>query len=105
VKKLFLSGVLVLTLVGCTTTSAFQSISATETAVLAANRVYLDQVVTGKVSTNSVPTVEAVFNDTQLSLHAAAAIASGGGSAPVPPAVLAKATAFTNTVVLAGGKL
>lgn len=97
-----------LTLVsGCKTgsTTAYQTISATETAVLAANKIYLTQVVLGKVATNSVPTVEAAFNDTQLALASAAAFASGGSSAPIPAAAMAKATSFTNTVVSAGGKL
>jgi len=91
--------------ISCSTTSAFQTISATETSVLAANRIFLDQVVTGQVPTNNVPIVEAAFNDTQLALHAAAVAASGGGSAPVPAAVLTKATSFTNIVTSAGVKL
>ena len=90
---------------GCTTTSAFQTISGAETSVSAAYHIYLDQVVTGQIPTNGVPIVSASYNDTQLSLHAAAVIASGGRSSPVPPAALAKATAFTNTVRTAGGKL
>jgi len=77
---------------------AYQTIGATEAAVLAANLAYLDQVVTGVVKTNGVPTVEAAFNDTQMALRAAAAIASGGTNAAVPATSLAKATAFTNTI-------
>lgn len=80
--------------------TSYQSIAATESAVLAANSAYLDQVVSGQVKTNGVPTVEAAFNDTQLALHTAAAIAAGGSSAAVPATVLAKATAFTNTIVV-----
>ena len=90
-----------LLVVGCAilgSKTAFQSISATETAVILANKAYLDSVVTGAVKTNGVPVVEAAFNDTQLALHAAAAVASGGNNAPVPPTALAKATAFTNTI-------
>ena len=94
-----------LILVGCATKTAYQTISAVETSVLAANKIYLTQVVTGQIPTNSVPVVEASFNDTQLALAAAAAIASGGSSAAVPAATLAKATAFTNVIVTAGGKL
>lgn len=78
--------------------TAYQSISATEAGVLAANAAYLDSVVTGLAKTNGVPAVEAAFNDTQLALHSAAALASGGVSAPVPAAVLAKAMLFTNTI-------
>lgn len=105
-KKLLVAGALALVIVGCATSkTAYQSIYTTEVAVSAANRIYLDQVVTGQVPTNSVPTVEAIFNDTQLALHSAAAIASGGSSAAVPAATLAKATGFTNAVRTAGGKL
>lgn len=78
--------------------TAFQSIGATEQAVLAANQAYLDLVVTGQVKTNGVPVVEAAFNDTQMTLRAAAALASGGNNAAVPATALAKASAFTNTI-------
>ena len=80
--------------------TAYQTIAATEAAVSTANMAYLDSVVTGTVKTNGVPAVEAAFNDTQMALRAAAAIASGGSSAPVPATVLAKATAFTNTITI-----
>lgn len=93
-----------LLLCGCATRTAYQSIAATETAVLAANAAYLDTVVTGQTSTNSVPMVEAAFNDTQLALHAAAVTASGGSSAPVPSATAVKAMNFTNLVNAVTGK-
>ncbi len=80
--------------------TVFQTIKATEEAVLAANGAYLDAVVTGQIKTNGVPQVEAAFNDTQMALHSAAVVASGGINAPVPQTVLAKATAFTNTITL-----
>ena len=80
--------------------TVYQTIAATEAAVSTANMAYLDSVVTGTVKTNGVPAVEAAFNDTQMALRAAAAIASGGSSAPVPATVLAKATAFTNTITI-----
>jgi hypothetical protein len=35
-----------------------------------------------------------------MALHTAAVVASGGINAPVPQTVLAKATAFTNTITL-----
>lgn len=85
-------------------TVAYQTIGATESAVQAANLAYLDSVVIGKTPTNSVPTVEAAFNSTQMALRAAAAIASGGSSAAVPASVLAQATAFTNTINAAQSK-
>jgi len=91
-----------LSMASCTTsqqTIAFQSISTVEAGVVAANGAYLDAVVTGIAPTNGVPTVEAAFNDTQLALHTAAVLASGGSSAPTPPATFAKAVAFTNTIV------
>lgn len=91
-------------LFGCSTQSAYQSISAIEAAVLSANAAYLDSVVSGATATNSVPTVEAAFNDTQLALHSAAAIASGGASAPVPAATATKAANFTNMVSTLIGK-
>jgi len=84
--------------------TAYQTIGATEAAVLAANGAYLDSVVIGVAPTNNVPKVEAAFNDTQLALRTAAALASGGLSAPVPATVLAKATAFTNTINAASVK-
>lgn len=89
---------LALVLIGCATKTAYQTIAATETAVLAANAAYLDSVVSGQTTTNGVPQVEAAFNDTQLALHAAAAVASGGASAPVPAATATKAANFTNLV-------
>lgn len=94
----FVAMPLILFIPGCSSaqTTAYKSIAATETLVVNANSAFLDSVVTGQTPTNSVPQVEAAFNDTQIALHAAAAIASGGNSAPVPPAVNAKATAFIN---------
>lgn len=97
-KKTLLSLCLVVTVAASCPRTAYQSISATETAVLNANAAYLDSVVSGVTPTNSVPTVEAAFNDTQLALHAAAVVASGGASAPVPAATAAKAQSFTNMV-------
>lgn len=85
---------------GCTTTSAYQTIAASETAVLKANSAYLDGVVSGVIPTNNVPQVEAAFNDTQLALHAAASVASGGMNAPVPAAVAVKVMNFTNSAAL-----
>lgn len=85
-------------LIGCATKTAYVSIATMELATLSANHAYLDRVFTGQIPTNSVPTVEAAFNDTQLALHAAAAIASGGSSAPIPPATLVKVSNFTNLV-------
>jgi len=102
--KILIAIAVALVLVGCATKTAYQTISATETAVLAANGAYLDSVVTGQTATNSVPTVEAAFNDTQLALHAAAAVASGGSAAPVPPAAAIKAQNFTNLVQSVKGK-
>lgn len=95
-----------LTAASCPNKTSYETIASTEAAVLAANAAYLDSVVTGQTSTNSVPTVEAAFNDTQLALHAAAAAAQGGASAPVPPSVAVKASNFTNlaAVVSAQGK-
>ena len=97
-----------MTFIGCTTPSAqsviYQSIATTEAGVIAANAAYLDSVVTGITPTNSVPKVEAAFNDTQMALHTAASIASGGSSAPVSPAVFQKAVAFTNTINSVQGK-
>lgn len=84
--------------------AAYQTIGATEQAVLAANMAYLDSVVTGRTATNSVPTVEAAFNATQLALRSAAAVASGGTNAAVPATVMAQATAFTNVINTAQGK-
>lgn len=86
-----------LCLIGCTTsqqTTAFKTIGTAEAAVINANRAYLDSVVTGQTPTNSVPTVEAAFNDTQLALHQAAAMASGGTNAPVPAVAQVKAQNF-----------
>lgn len=77
---------------------AYQAISTTEAAVIAANSAFLDSVVTGRTPTNSVPKVEADFNALQLALHAAASVASGGASAPTPPALFVQATTFTNTI-------
>ena len=85
-------------LIGCTTQTAYQTIAASETAVLNANAAYLDSVVSGITPTNGVPQVEAAFNETQLALHAAAAVASGGANAPIPTAVAVKVMNFTNNV-------
>ena len=97
--KLALLAALALCIGGCTTsqqTTAFKTIGAAEAAVSSANHAYLDAVVTGQIPTNSVPQVEAAFNDTQLTLHTAAALASGGSNAPPPAVASAKATAFIN---------
>ena len=91
-------------LVGCATKSSYQSIAAAEAIVSNANSAYLDSVVTGQTPTNNAPQVEAAFNDTQLALHAAAVLASGGSSAPVPPATAVKVTNFTNLVNSVQGK-
>lgn len=104
-RTISLLSICVVLIVGaCATKTAFQTISATETAVLNANSAYLDSVVSGATPTNSVPQVEAAFNDTQLALHSAAAIASGGASAPVPAATATKAQSFTNLVNSVIGK-
>ena len=78
--------------------TAYQTIGAAESAVLAFNIAYLDSVVTGVTPTNSVPTVEAAFNDTQLALRTAAALASGGTNAPIPAVTNVKVINFTNMV-------
>lgn len=88
-----------LVLIGCTTsqqTTAFKTIGTAEAAVIGANAGFLDSVVTGQTSTNAVPTVEAAFNATQLALHQAAALASGGTNAPPSPATAAQAQNFIN---------
>ncbi len=85
---------LALALVACKTTSSYQSIAATETLVLNANSAYLESVVSGQTRTNEVPVVEAAFNDIQMVLHSAAAIAQGGASAPVTPGVAGQANSF-----------
>ncbi len=101
-KRLFLGLLLVGMTMGMTcknnNQTAYQTIGAVEQAVLLANQAYLDLVVTGQTPTNSVPGVEAAFNDTQLTLRTAAALASGGTNAPIPAAVMVKATGFTNTI-------
>jgi hypothetical protein len=79
-------------------TGTYQTIAATETIVLNANSAYLNSVVLGQVQTNNVPVVERAFNDTQLSLKLAAVLASGGASAPVPPATKAQADSFVKLV-------
>jgi len=107
-KRIFLAGLLLampLAPVGWTgmtcannNQTAYQTIGAAEAAVLAANSAFLDSVVTGLTPTNSVPQVEAAFNDTQMALHTAASIASGGNNAPIPTATNAKVMSFTNLV-------
>lgn len=77
---------------------AYQTIGSAEAAVSSVNSAYLDGVVTGQIPTNSVPQVEAAFNDTQLTLHSAAVIAAGGDKAPIPALANAKVVAFTNLV-------
>lgn len=66
--------------------------------MLNANSAYLDAVVSGKIPTNSVPQVEAAFNDTQMTLHAAVVLAQGNTAAPVTPAAAGTANSFTNLV-------
>lgn len=95
-KRLLL--IIPIVLLGCVTPSktAYQTIATAEAAVLAANSAYLDSVVLGHTPTNSVPSVEAAFNDTQLALRTAAALASGGNAAPIPAMTNAKVINFTN---------
>ena len=61
-----------------------------------ANAAYLDAVVSGNAPTNSVPTVEASFNDTQMALRLAASATQGGSQAAVPADVATKAQNFIN---------
>ena len=89
---------LVLIVVGCSTTTAYKTIATTEAAVLSANSAYLDSVVSGQTKTNDVPRVEQAFNATQMALHSAAALASGGANAPVPATVNTQVMDFTNLV-------
>lgn len=96
--KKFLSLVALTVFIGCSTTTAYKTIATTEAAVSSANSAYLDSVVTGQTRTNDVPRVEQAFNSTQMALHAAAAIASGGSGASTPPAVAAQASDFQNLV-------
>lgn len=84
--------------------TAYATLSTVEQGVLLANQAYLDTVVTGMSSTNAVPTVEAAFNDVQLTIRTAIALSTGGGAATAPAAVVAKATAFTNTINVASHK-
>lgn len=79
-------------------TAAYRSIGAAETVTITANQVFLDSVVAHTTPTNSVPQIEAAFNTTQMALHAAAIVASGGNNAPVPASVAAQVTQFTNAV-------
>lgn len=101
-KQILLVSSVAMIIAGCSSLTssktAFQTLQTAETAVLAANAAFLDRVVTGQVATNTVPTVEAAFNDTQLAIHTAAASASGGLNAPIPLATNAKVMSFTNMV-------
>ncbi len=97
-KKLILLLCAVMGMTACNTPRSYQSIAATEDLVLTVNSLYLSAVVSGQVSTNGVPEVEAAFNDTQMALKIAAVMASGGASATVPKANKAQADSFIKLV-------
>lgn len=79
-------------------TTTYNSLASTETTVSAAYSAYLDSVLKGQTSTNSVPQVSKVYNDVQTAITAAIAAAQYNPTNPAPQNVLDLANSLANLI-------
>lgn len=94
-KKLLISLGLCVALVGCTTnqiTVAYKTLYSVEHVTVSTYDGYLDSVVKGQTSTNSVPKVSKAFNDFQASYIVALDAAEFNTNALAPSSLLQEST-------------
>lgn len=85
-------------------TTAYTTLATTGLTVNGAYTAYLKLVVTGKVATNSVPSISAAYNDFQLAYGAALTLAQYNPNAIAPSNVVASANALVSKITLSEGK-
>ena len=103
-KNLLLSLSLVL-LVGCASQSrvVYNTLAAVETTTVGAYNAYLDLVVKGNLTTNSVPVVSKDFNIFQTSWTAAVMVAQWNTNTVAPQAVVDLSTTVLTDINLVEG--
>lgn len=92
---------------GCSTSQQRQSINTLASvgqATDAAVKTYLDQVLAGKVKTNSVPSVMARYTEFQMAYNAALTLATLNTNAPPDPGTVAAAANVKSAINVAKGK-
>lgn len=102
----YLAGLaLVIVAIGCVSQSRklYQSLATVEVVTTGAFSSYLDLVVTGKLSTNSVPTVSADYNAFKQVWSAAVVIAQWSTNAVAPANVTAASTKVLTDINAAKG--
>lgn len=88
-------------LVGCTTTqqtTEYKTVAAAEASVSGAYSAYLDLVVTGKITTNSVPRVSKAFNAFQATANGVV-VTRGLFATNAPPPDLVQAAADAIAII------
>lgn len=94
-------------LTGCSTsqqTVSYQTLSGLETATSAAYSAYIDLVVSGKVTTNDVPTVSHAFNDFQAAMVLATIAVQNNTNLTAPTNLVTEAAAVVTLINTIEGK-
>jgi hypothetical protein len=103
-----LAGVTVLgTLQGCTTTqqtATYKTLYTLEASTTTAYIAYVQTVIAGTTSTNSLPTVSKAFNDFQAAMVLAAALNQNNTNALAPTSLQTEAIDLVNLIAAVKGK-
>lgn len=104
--RLLLPLVSLVLLIGCTTSQielAYKTLYSTEHTVISAYDGYLDTVVKGQTSTNSVPTISKAYNTFQASYIIALDAAQYNTNALAPSALVQEANDVVGLIITAKG--
>ncbi len=92
---------IIVTETGCTTTqqtAAYKTLYSLEQTTTAAVDAYYAGAIKGTWSTNGIPAVSRAYDDFQLSMTAAVALAAGNSNAVAPAGLVDKSTGIINTI-------
>ena len=101
IVTLLVAPMLVIPTIGCKTSQQRQAVNTLFTVGKSVDKVYagyFDLVVAGKISTNTVPRVSAVYMNFQTMFKAGVEFVASNTNAAAPQFVLDAATSFTQTV-------
>ena len=106
-RKTLLTCILLAALVGCTTnqqTIAYKSLYTVEKVTTGAYDGYLDSIIVGQTTTNSLPRVSSAFNKFQASFVVALDAVQFNTNAPAPASLVVESQDVLNLIVQLKGK-
>lgn len=88
-------------IIGCTTSqqkATYNTLYSLESAVTASVDAYDAQIISGSISTNSLPTVTKAFNDFQAAMNVAVTLNQNNSNAVAPPDLAVEAASVINLI-------